>query len=93
MMVTIAMALEVFMSRNVARDELFERERRGRIIEVGFRLFSEKTIESVSLEQVAVEAKAGIATLYSYYQNKVNLVVAISAAKWGAFWRNAHAAM
>jgi len=81
------------MPRNIARDEIREQERRSRMIEAGFRLFSEKTIESVTLQQVADEAGVSIATLYSYYQNKVNLAIAISAAKWGTCWRNAHAAM
>jgi len=70
------------MARNLERDAREEQRRRKQILEAGFKLFSEKGIENVSLQAVADLADVGIATLYNYYQNKVSLVVAISAYVW-----------
>lgn len=74
------------MSRNAERDAIREKERRKRLLESGLRLFAEKGIEAVKLQEIADEAQVGIATLYNYYQNKVNLVVAISAHMWKRVW-------
>lgn len=74
------------MPRNVERDAIAEEKRRLHLVEEGFRLFSEKGIENVSLQAVADAADVGIATLYKYYQNKVNLLVAISAYIWENVW-------
>lgn len=74
------------MPRNVERDLQEEKKRRARLISVGFRLFSENGIENVNLQTVADEAEVGVATLYNYYGNKVNLVAAISADMWQKVW-------
>jgi len=74
------------MPRNVERDAIQEQKRRERLLASGFKLFSEKGIENVTLQSVADDAGVGIATLYNYYQNKVNLVTAISANMWNAVW-------
>jgi len=76
------------MARNVEKDIQREKERRERLIKVGFELFSEHGIENVSLQTIAEKANVGIATLYNYYQNKTNLVVAISADIWKGVWQN-----
>ncbi len=70
------------MARNVERDAREAERRRNQLIEAGFRLFSSKGIEIVSLQSVADEAHVGIATVYNYYKNKENLLVAISAYMW-----------
>ncbi len=46
-------------------------------METGFRLFSEKSIESVALPQIAKAAGYGTATLYRYYDKKPGFVVAV----------------
>lgn len=70
------------MPRNVERDALREKERRQNLMEAGLKLFSRNGIISVTLQDVADEANVGIATLYKYYQNRTNLVIAISANLW-----------
>lgn len=70
------------MPRNVERDIREEERRRRQILAAGFKLFSEKGIENISLQAVADAADVGIATLYNYYQNKVKLCIAISAEVW-----------
>lgn len=75
------------MARNIARDEREAGRRKQQLLEAGFDLFSRHGIEAVSLQMVADAADVGIATLYKYYQNKLNLVVAISASVWEAVWK------
>ena len=43
----------------------------------GFRLFSERGIEAVGMQEVADACHLGIATLYRYFRNKPELVLAI----------------
>lgn len=74
------------MPRNVEKDAKEELIRRKNILEAGLRLFSKRGIESVSLQEIADEAGVGIATLYNYYKNKVNLVNVISANMWKNVW-------
>lgn len=76
------------MPRNLARDAQEMERRKNQLIQAGFELFSRKGIENVSLQVVAETADVGIATVYNYYQNKVNLVVAISTKIWTEVWKN-----
>ena len=62
-----------------------ERERDQRIIDTAFRLFVEKKIEAVSMDEVAKEAGVGRATLFRCYTNKTELVIAVCASKWKAY--------
>lgn len=75
------------MARNVERDAREAELRRERLMNEGFRLFSENGIEEVSLQSVANAAGVGIATMYNYYSTKVNLIVAISAKIWSDVWK------
>jgi len=74
------------MPRNVERDAREAERRRKQLLEAGFELFAEKGIDNVSLQSVADYADVGVATMYKYYVNKVNLVVAISAYVWKNVW-------
>jgi len=74
------------MARNVERDEREMERRKNQLMDAGFELFSRYGIEAVSLLKVAETADVGAATLYNYYQNKVNLVTAISARMWKNVW-------
>lgn len=74
------------MPRNIEKDAKEEALRRKQLLETGLRLFSKYGIENVNLQKIADEAGVGIATLYNYYHNKVNLVNAISANMWKNVW-------
>lgn len=74
------------MPRNVEKDAKEELIRRKKLLEAGLKLFSKNGIESIKLQDIADEAGVGIATLYNYYGNKVNLVNAISAYMWKNVW-------
>lgn len=57
-------------------------ERKQLILETGFKLFSEKTIEKVTMNDVAKRCGIGIATLYRYYNGKTPLVLDINTLVW-----------
>ena len=59
-----------------------EHERNQRIIDTAFRLFVEKKIEAISMDEVAKEAGVGRATLFRCYNNKTELAIAVCALKW-----------
>ena len=72
--------------RNSKQDERDMAERRERMLETGFRIFAEKGIESVRMQDVADAAGLGIATVYRYFSNKLAFVIAIGAKKWAEFF-------
>ena len=55
---------------------------RQKLLEAGYRLFTRKTIDGVSLEMVAKDAGIGVATLYRYFGTKTDLAIAVSVWKW-----------
>lgn len=61
-------------------------EKRQRILETGFTLFSSRPIESVTMPEVAQAASVGRATLYRYFANKTELVIAINTWKTAEFY-------
>ena len=69
------------MSRLQKKESLKEARRRL-IIDMAFRIFVEQKIEPVSMGEIASVAGIGRATLFRYYANKLELVVAVCAAKW-----------
>ena len=71
--------------RNIEKDELEMANRREAMLNEGFRLFSEKGIAAVTMQEVANACGVGVATLYRYYKTKPELVIAISARKWEEF--------
>ncbi|MBQ6430573.1 MAG: TetR/AcrR family transcriptional regulator [Oscillospiraceae bacterium] len=77
--------------RNPERDELEMSERRERILETGFRIFAEKGIEAVAMQDVAATCGVGIATLYRYFSTKPAFVIAIGAKKWEEYFREIEA--
>ncbi len=72
--------------RNAKKDELEMAERRERMLETGFRMFAEKGIETVSMQDVANACGLGIATLYRYFSTKQTFVIAIGAKKWEEYY-------
>lgn len=74
------------MPRNTQKDIRAEALRRERILMAGLRLFSQQSIEQVSMDMVAQAAGVGPTTLFKYYKSKERLVVAISAMAWTEEW-------
>ena len=68
--------------RNAKKDELEMKARQELMIEEGFRLFSDRGIESAGMQEVADACHLGIATLYRYYGSKLSLVLDIGVKKW-----------
>ena len=71
--------------RNVEKDELEMGLRRETMLQEGFRLFAEKGIEAVPMQEVANACGVGVATLYRYYNTKLDLVLAIGTRKWAEY--------
>ncbi len=61
--------------------------RRELMLETGFRVFAEKGIEAVSMQDVARACDLGIATLYRYFNTKLEFVIAIGARQWEEYFR------
>ena len=57
--------------------------RRERMLNAAYRLFTEKSITSVTLEEIAREAGCGKKTLLRYYDSKLQLVIAVAVHQWG----------
>ena len=68
--------------RNLKKDEIEMTERREAMLAEGFRLFAERGIEAVVMQEVAEACHLGIATLYRYYKTKLDLVLAIGTRQW-----------
>ncbi len=68
--------------RNKAKDEAEKSVRRQRAMEAGFRLFSEKGIDPVTMPEIAEASSVGRPSLYRYFSTKADLVIAIGAWKW-----------
>ena len=52
-------------------------DRYGRILHVASRLFRTLGYEATRIEAIAAEAEVSIGTIYNYYQNKGDILVAI----------------
>ncbi|MCR4745994.1 MAG: TetR/AcrR family transcriptional regulator [Lachnospiraceae bacterium] len=59
--------------------------RRENMLRVAYRLFSENSITSVSMADIAKEAGCGRKTLFRYYDSKVQLVIAVAVRQWREF--------
>ena len=51
-------------------------------MEAAFRVFTERSIESVTMTEVAKAAGVGVVTIYRHYVSKPRLVVAVGAWAW-----------
>ena len=72
--------------RNAEKDEIEMAERRELMLNTGFRIFAEKGIEAVSMQEVANACGLGIATLYRYFSTKLAFVIAVGAKKWEEYF-------
>lgn len=59
--------------------------RNQRILDTAFRIFVERKIEPVSMGEIAEAVGIGRATLFRCYSSKLELVIAVCAAKWKAY--------
>ena len=73
------------MGRNLEKDAIEMAAKNQRILENGFRIFAENTIEKVTMLDVAKAAGIAISSLYRYYSTKPKLVLAISTWAWDAY--------
>ena len=62
-------------------------EKREQMLESGFRIFAERSIESVTMQDVALDCKVGLATMYRYFGTKLDFVITIGALQWEAYFR------
>ena len=62
-------------------------ERRQAFLEKGFEMFSQRNIESVRMEDIALASGHGIASMYRYFDRKAGFVVEVAAWKWGEFFK------
>ncbi|MBP5200426.1 MAG: TetR/AcrR family transcriptional regulator [Schwartzia sp.] len=72
--------------RNENKDVVEMAARREKMLKEGFRLFSEKRIEPVSMQSVADASKLGIATVYRYFHTKTAFVLAIATRQWKDYY-------
>lgn len=73
--------------RNTQKDAIERAEKREKMLETGFRIFSEQVIEAVSMQDVANACGLGIATLYRYFKTKLSLVIAIGIRQWEDYYK------
>ena len=75
------------MGRNLEKDAIEMAAKNQRILENGFRIFAENTIERVTMVDVAKAAGIAVSSLYRYYGTKPRLVLAISTWAWENYAR------
>ena len=68
--------------RNIEKDAIEMAERREIMLRTGFKIFSERSIEPVTMQEIANECGIGIATLYRYFKTKLSFVIAIASRQW-----------
>lgn len=59
--------------------------RRKELLEKGYELFSTKSIEAISMRDVADAVGCGSTSVYRYYGSKPDFVVAVATWKWEQF--------
>ena len=74
--------------RNREKDAIEMAARKKCILENSFRLFSESTIDKVTMNNVADACGIGVATLYRYYKTKQALVLDVATWLWDGYTKN-----
>ncbi|MBB5225798.1 TetR/AcrR family transcriptional regulator [Treponema ruminis] len=67
------------------KNETRKEKKDGRIqsiIECTFGLFADNGIENISMNDIAAEAKIGVASLYRYFQTKEELAIEVAIYAW-----------
>ena len=73
------------MGRNTEKDAVEMASKNRRILENGFRIFAERSIDSVKMTDISDAAGIAISSLYRYYSTKPKLVMAISTWVWDRY--------
>lgn len=73
------------MGRNQEKDAVEMAAKNRRILDSGLRIFAEKGIEKVTMNDVARAAGIAVSSLYRYYSSKPRLVMAIGTWAWSAY--------
>ncbi len=73
------------MGFDPVKDAMRKAATKQKIIEAGFRVFAERTIDAVNLTEVSKAAGVAMTTVYSYYSSKEPLIMDISAWVWGQY--------
>jgi len=60
-------------------------ELRAKIPEVAFKMYAERGIEAVSMQNIADAMGIGFTTMYRYYGKKSALVIEVAAKKWNEY--------
>ena len=68
--------------RSAMKGEIDMAARREAMLREGFRLFAERGIEAVYMQEIADACELSLATVYRYYSNKLALVIAIGTRQW-----------
>ena len=72
--------------RDKSQDEAQMAIKRKDFIDTGYKLYVEKSIEAVSMQEVADASGYGVATLYRYFRTKQSFVVEVAVKNWEKFW-------
>ncbi|MBR6029145.1 MAG: TetR/AcrR family transcriptional regulator [Clostridia bacterium] len=70
------------MSKNPEKDALRAAATKQKLVETGFHAFAERTIDPVTMNDIAEAAGVAVTTVYHYFPSKPSLVTAISAWVW-----------
>jgi len=57
-------------------------QRMNRIMEAAFNLFSEKGIDTITMNDIAQKAEIGVASLYRYYETKEQIAIKTTIWAW-----------
>ena len=60
-------------------DNLVKGKRSNEVLETAFKMYSHAAVDSISMTDIADEAKIGVATIYRYFNTKRNLVILAGA--------------
>ena len=73
------------MGRNPDRDARELASRKLKILRTAFPIFAEKTIDKVSMQEIADACGMSLATLYRHYGGKSELVLAVATWAWESY--------
>ncbi len=71
--------------RGIGKEAVLIAAKKRDILEISYRLFIQKGIENVSIQEIADNSAYGVASVYRYFKNKVTIVVEAAACKWKDF--------
>ena len=80
------------MSFSPEMDALRKARTKQKIIETAFHVFAERTIDAVSMTDIAKTAGLAMTTVYVYYSSKEPLIMDISTWAWDQYIRNYYGA-